>query len=67
MKAKVFDQPCLNLGVLVSGVVVHDEVQLPCLLRFAVDHFEKPQPRLMAEELICHRQHFAIEHIQYSK
>jgi len=48
----------------VSGVGVHDEVQFLCLLCFAVDHFEKPQPLLMGVELIGHRQHFAIKHIQ---
>lgn len=48
MKARVLDQSLLNLGVLVSGVAVYNEVQYLCLLRFAVDHFDKPQPLMMA-------------------
>ena len=66
MKAWVLGQPGLYLWLwlLVRGVVVHAQVHRLALGRTALDHLEKPQPRLMAMELIGHRQGFAGEHVQ---
>ena len=66
MKAWVLGQPGLYLWLwlLVRGVVVHAQVQRLALGRTALDHLEKPQPRLMAMELIGHREGFAGEHVQ---
>lgn len=40
-------EPLLDDGMLVSGVVVHDQVQLQAFGCFPVDLFQKGQPLLM--------------------
>ena len=47
MEAFVFFQPRLHFRMLVSGVVVDDQVQLKMLGRFSIDLLEKLQPFLV--------------------
>jgi hypothetical protein len=64
VKALVLGQPLLNLGVLVCGVVVDDQMQVLILGRAAIDHLEESQPLLVAMQRVDHREHFAGEHVQ---
>jgi len=48
VEALVLLKPSLHFRVFVRGVIVHDQMQLKMLGRFAIDLFEKLQPLLMA-------------------
>ena len=48
MKERVPCQPALHFGVLMGGVVIADQVQLPVGRNGLVDETEKPKPFLMA-------------------
>ncbi len=45
--ALVLLKPSLHFWGLGRGVIVHEQMQLKMLGRFAIDLFEKPQPLLM--------------------
>jgi hypothetical protein len=47
LEAFVLLKPSLHFRVFVRGVIVHDQMQLKMLGRFAIDFFEKFQPLLM--------------------
>lgn len=47
VEAFVLLKPSLHFRVFVRGVIVHDQMQLKMLGRFAIDLFEKLQPFLM--------------------
>ena len=47
VEAFVLLKPSLHFRVFVRGVIVHDQMQLKMLGRFAIDLFEKFQPLLM--------------------
>src|SRR3546814_18489327 len=64
VKARVLVQPRPDLGVLVGGVVVDDQMQVLVLGGLAVDGLEEPQPLLMSVELIGHRQYLTGKHVQ---
>jgi len=64
VKTLVLGQPLLNLGVLVCGVVVYDQMQVLILGGAAIDHPEESQPLLVAMQRLDHREHFAGEHVQ---
>ena len=47
VKAGVLGQPGLNVGVLVGGVVVEDQVEIKCLRRLPVDGPQEAQELVM--------------------
>ena len=53
MKARVSRQPALDFGVLGSGVVVADQVELPIQRDGPVDQTEKLEPFLLAMPLLA--------------
>src|SRR5207249_6564276 len=53
MKARVSLKPALDLGVLVSGIVIADQVKLSIRRNGLVDQAEKPEPFLVAMPLLA--------------
>jgi len=51
VKAGVLGQPCLNVAMLVGGVVVEDEVEIEFLGRLPVDGPQEAQELVMAAAL----------------
>ena len=64
VKSGVLGQPGEYLRVLVSRIVVHDQVQLLLVRRLAIDGLKEAQPFLMPVELIGHRHDLAGEYVQ---
>jgi hypothetical protein len=64
VKAQLPRRPGAHLRVLVCGLVVDDQVQLPSVRSFAVDPVEKPHELLMP--VPCHAlpDHLAFEHVE---
>jgi hypothetical protein len=60
----VFCEPGSDLGVLMGGVIVDDQVQLAIRWRLRVDLLEESQPFLMAMPGLAAAQHGAIECIE---
>ena len=48
MEARMALEPLLDNGVLVGGVVIHDQMQLQRFRRFPVDLLQEGQPLLMS-------------------
>ena len=67
MKARVSRQPALDLGVLMRGVVVPDQVELPIQGDGLVDQEEKLEPFLMAMPLLAQAEDFAVGRLQRGK
>ncbi len=63
-EARMLGQPRLHDGVLVSGVVVADEVQRLALGRFAVDLLEEAQPLGVAMAVLALGNDFSVEYIE---
>jgi hypothetical protein len=59
VKARVSRQPTLDVGVLVSGVVVADRVELP-IQDGLVDQTEKLEPFLVAMPFLAQAKDFAV-------
>ena len=53
--------------MLVSRIVIDDQMRLLGPGCLSINGLEKAQPLLMAVKLICQRQHFAREHVGCSK
>ena len=64
MEARVFGELGFDLGVLVSGVVIYDQVQLTIRWRLRVDLLVEAQPFLMAMPGLAAAQHGAIECVE---
>jgi len=60
-------EPGLNVGVLVGGVVIDDQMQLQVLGRLAVDQTQKLQPLLVAMPLLAQRDDRAVEGVERSE
>ena len=67
MKARVSRQPALDFGVLVSGVVVADQVELPIQRDGLVDQTKKLEPFLVAMPLLAQAKDFAVGCVQRGK
>ena len=66
-EARVLGQPLLDVGMLVGGVVVHDQVQLQVLGRLALDQAQEFEPLLMPVPILAHRDHGAVQCIERGK
>lgn len=64
VEALVLFQPRLHFWVLVSGVVVDDQMQLKMLGRFSIDLLEKVQPLLMSVLVLNAADQAALEIVQ---
>ena len=64
MKSWVLGQPCLDVGVLVSAVVIADHVDLQFFGYLAVDDAQKLQEFSVAEPGQAAANHDSREHIQ---
>ena len=60
MKARVSHQPALDLRVLMGGVVIADQVQLPVGRDGLVDQAEKLEPLLVPMPLLAKAKDLAI-------
>ena len=61
VKAGVLGQPCLNIGMLVGGVVVEDEVEIEFLGRLPVDGPQEAPELVMALRRVIRRPNVALE------
>lgn len=64
VEARVLGQPCLHLGMLMSGVVVGDQMNRQVLGRFPMDFLEEGQPFLMPMLFGDGRDQFAFQIVQ---
>src|SRR6185437_9952019 len=62
--ARMTGHPGLDLGMLVSAVVIGDEVDVQTRRNIAVEMVEKRQEFLMAMARLALSDHFAIEHVE---
>ena len=60
----MFGEPSFDLGVLVSGVVIYDQVQLAIRWRLRVDLLEEAQPFLIAMPGLAAAKHGTIECVE---
>jgi len=56
-------QPLLHLGVLVSSVIVGDQMDLLVRWRDIVDHTEELQPLLMTMPVVAHADYRAVKRV----
>jgi len=66
-EAGMLGQPLLNVGMLMGGVVVHDQVQLQVFARAAVDQTQELEPLLMPMPLLAHRNDRAVQRVERGK
>ena len=64
MEAGVFCQPFLDLGMLVRGVVVDDQVQIQRFWRLPVELAQETEEFLMPVAFLALADDRAVEHIQ---
>jgi hypothetical protein len=67
MKKGMPGQPELHFGVLVSSVVIADQVELPVRRNGLVDETEKLEPFLMAKPLLAQAKDLTVGRIQRGK
>src|SRR2546426_8993152 len=67
MKAWVPGQPALHFGVLMGGVVIADQVQLPVGWDGLVDQAEKLEPFLVPMPLLAQAKDLAVGCVQRGK
>jgi len=60
-------QPALNDGMFVSGVVVHDQVQLLVAGRGIVHQAQEAEPLLVPVALLAQTDHFAVQSVERSE
>ena len=67
VKAGVLGQPCLDVGMLVGGVVVEDEVEIEFLRRLPIDRPQEAQELVVAVALHALSDHRAGGDIERGK
>jgi len=67
MKARVPGQPALYFGMLMGGVVIANQVELPVRRDGLIDQTEKFEPFLVAMLLLAQAKDFAVGRIQRGK
>src|SRR5690606_36458904 len=67
MKTRVLLEPLLHLRVIMGGVVVEDQMEVPICRSLSVDELQELQPFLMAMTILALPDQGTIGHVQRRK